>query len=75
MKISVKCFATLAKHDPETPDSFEIPDGATVGEVMGMLGLAQEDVKIIFVNGIHKTPATALAEGDRLGLFPAVGGG
>lgn len=75
MKISVKCFATLAKHDPEHPDAFEVPEDATVGGVMEMLGLAEEDVKIMFVNGKHENPQTALAEGDRVGLFPAVGGG
>lgn len=53
----------------------QIDDGTTVSGVMQSLGIAPDDVKIIFINGIHATPETALKSGDRLGLFPAVGGG
>lgn len=74
MKIEVKCFATLAKFAPEG-GVFEAKDGAVAGDVIAALGMAPGDVKIIFVNGAHAQPDHELAEGDRVGLFPAVGGG
>jgi sulfur carrier protein ThiS len=39
------------------------------------IGLRPEGVKIIMVNGAAATLAGELRDGDRLGLFPAVGGG
>jgi sulfur carrier protein ThiS len=74
MLIHVKCFATLARKSP--PDgTLDLPEGADVAEAMQRLGIAPDDVKILFVNGVHVTPQARLAEGDQLGLFPAVGGG
>lgn len=74
MHIEVQCFATLA---PSTPPGgkLELPENSTVAYVLDQLGIPQEDVKIIFINGAHSSEEAALSDGDRLGLFPAVGGG
>ncbi len=78
MKITVKCFATLAKHEPQPPE-LEMPDGGTVNDVLQTLGLSvgdgHHDVRLMMLNGLHAKPETQLKDGDRLGLFPAVGGG
>lgn len=74
MNIEVKCFATLACHSPQGND-MDVPEGTTVAQIMEQLGIAKEDVKIIFINGIHVDTDAQLNSGDRLGLFPAVGGG
>ncbi len=76
MRIDVKCFATLARYQPEGPlDLPDMPDGATVSRAMQDLGVPPDEVAVIFVNGRGASPETVLSEGDRLGLFPAVGGG
>lgn len=75
MKIAVKCYASLSRLSPADPDAFEAAPGETVGQIMSRLGIPAEEVKLIFVNGVHRDADAALAEGDRLGLFPAVGGG
>jgi molybdopterin converting factor small subunit len=46
-----------------------------VADVLTALGIPEEEVKIIFINGVKKELHAPLADGDRLGLFPAVGGG
>ncbi|EPR35517.1 thiamine S protein [Alkalidesulfovibrio alkalitolerans DSM 16529] len=74
MKIEVRCFATLGKFTP-ADGLLDLPEGAAVAAAMAALGVPPEEVKIIFVNGKAVPPETALADGDRLGLFPAVGGG
>ncbi|MFV0421418.1 MoaD/ThiS family protein [Oleidesulfovibrio sp.] len=74
MNIEVKCFATLSCHSPQG-NTLEMPEGTTVAQVMTRLGIAEEDVKIIFINGLHVDTDALLNTGDRLGLFPAVGGG
>ncbi|MDR3043805.1 MAG: MoaD/ThiS family protein [Desulfovibrio sp.] len=75
MHITVKCYATLQRFQPEDGEEFSPPGGGTVHDVVLALGIAPEDVAVIFVNGLHAPMDKALAEGDRLGLFPAVGGG
>jgi len=75
MKLTVKCFATLAKYTPQGAESYEAPGGMTAGELIVQLGMELGDVKILFVNGTHANPDRVLADGDRVGLFPAIGGG
>ncbi len=73
--ISVKCFATLAEYQPADPELVTVPEGATAGDVIDQLAVPREEVQIIFVNSRHAKPETVLQEGDKVGLFPAVGGG
>jgi len=72
--IEVRCFASLAKHTPAEGHA-KLVAAATTGELIRALGIPDGEVAIIFVNGAHATEATALRDGDRVGLFPAVGGG
>lgn len=75
MKIIVKCFATLAPHLPENSDDFPIKKGETVAEVAQRIGIDPDEINLIFVNSARAYLDTKLQDGDRLGLFPAVGGG
>jgi molybdopterin converting factor small subunit len=75
MIIEIKCFATLARFAPEDAAAHPIREGETVAEVMARLGVDPADVKLIFINGIKVETDAVLTNGDRLGLFPAVGGG
>lgn len=74
MRLNVKCFATLAKKSP--PGGVcEVPEGADAARLMYMLDVPAAEVKLIFINGVAAEPGSPLHEGDRVGLFPAVGGG
>lgn len=75
MEILVKCYATLAQYQPVDGDRFFVKPGTTVAQLMDQLGLPEKEVKVIFVNGRHVDAATELSSGDRVALFPAVGGG
>lgn len=74
MSITVNCFATLARYAP--PDG-KMPEaaGLTVGQTIDLLGIPRENVKTVFVNGLHAAMDKVLGEGDRVGIFPAVAGG
>lgn len=74
MALTVKCYATLAGRTPPG-GTFPPEPGLTVAGLVAALGLDPEAVKVAFVNGQHATPETPLRDGDRVGLFPAVGGG
>jgi len=74
MRVRVKCFATLADHTP--PQGFlELEEGSVVEAMLPILGLEVADIKLVFVNSRNSGLETALADGDQVGIFPAVGGG
>ncbi len=74
MHVAIKCFATLASHQPAS-GFLELPDGATVAQAVAALDLAAADVCIILVNGKTAHLNSSLHEGDRLSLLPLISGG
>ncbi len=75
MNISVKCFATLHRFTPENPDDFPIEDNETLNSLAERLGIPTKDIKITFINGVSRKLDAQVKAGDRVGFFPAVGGG
>ena len=79
MNIEVNFFASLVKYKPPGTGkdfwSLACEEGATVGDILRQSGIPLEDVKIIFINGLHSKPEVILKDGDRVGIFPLVGGG
>ncbi len=74
MRVTVRLYANLREgHKPE--EEVETPPGATVAALMGMLGVPESAVTLVFVNGVHASPDSVLRQGDRVALFPPVGGG
>lgn len=79
MNVDVALFASLASFQPDGlpgrhSRSVEFPDDTRVGQVIESLGLPDEP-RVIFVNGRHAGESDVLAAGDRLAIFPPVGGG
>lgn len=80
MQIEVRLFATLADLMPDgrggVPQAVDIPKGATVATLLAKLAIPREAAHLVIVNGrpIHD-PETILRLGDRVSLFPPVGGG
>ncbi len=75
MPIELRCYATLAPLTPGNADAFPVTPGETVGELADRLGIPREEIKIVFVNGQAAALDRPLADGDRVGVFPPVGGG
>jgi len=79
MIVHVRLFATLRRHYPRLgigeAMAVELADGATIGQLIEHLRLPPTDVKITFVNSINQKREHTLDDGDRVGIFPAVGGG
>ena len=77
--VHVRLFATLRRHYPDLGIGeampVELPDGATVGQLIEHLRLPAGEVKVIFVNGIVRGEEHSLSDGDKVGVFPPVGGG
>ena len=75
MNLHIKAFATLGRFLPENPEAYEAPEGITVGSLADQLRIPEEELHLIFVNGRRAERSQSLQPGDRVGFFPAVGGG
>jgi molybdopterin converting factor small subunit len=73
--IDLRLFATLADHMPDNASRFPITDGMTVDQLVEVLPIAATEAKLIFVDGKRAQPDTRLRGGERVGIFPPVGGG
>jgi ThiS family. len=53
----------------------ELAEGTTAGQLLTILNLPPNLVKVVFVNGIIRDGNYVLQDGDEVGMFPPVGGG
>jgi molybdopterin converting factor small subunit len=73
--IDLRLFATLQKFSPDSSDAFPITSGTTVRDVLEKINMPVEKAKLIFVDAVKKDLDTVLNGGERVGIFPPVGGG
>jgi molybdopterin converting factor small subunit len=77
MKVHVKCFASLIKDNEcnyHNARSFLINAGDTVSDLIRHMDLPPEQIKLIFINGLHGDSDTVLQEGDQVAFAPATFG-
>jgi len=75
IRIDLKLFVTLSQYHPGGGGFHEIEAGTTVAGMIRDLGIPEGTVKLIFINGKKAPLERVICEGDRVGLFPPVGGG
>jgi molybdopterin synthase sulfur carrier subunit len=77
--IEVRLFATLRRHAPSGSEagvfSVRIPAGSTITDLLKTINVDPAEVHLFMVNGVSVNRERILSEGDRVGLFPPVGGG
>jgi len=77
--VEVRLYADLARYTPGVrvgePRAVTVPAGTTVGEILAMLGIPIEVARLVFVNGLACPLDRELCNGDRIGIFPPIGGG
>jgi sulfur-carrier protein len=74
MKVSVKLFASLRTFGPDD-QVIEVPDHATIDDVIRYLKIPSTIRLLRIVNGEHRPPDHELKDGDELALFPPIAGG
>ncbi len=83
MRITLKLFATLARHLPacEAPNvaRIDVEEGATVGQVLDSLGVPRAQVHMVLLDGhfvpLEELDARMLKPGQALAVWPPVAGG
>ncbi len=79
IRVECRLYASLRKYAPDysvgEAMELDLPDGTTLAELYKLLEVPPDEVKRTFVSGISKGPSHALSNGDRVALFPPIGGG
>lgn len=77
MHVKVELQSYLQEYSPDGQSTFdhELPDGATVDNLIRSLGLPEEMASVIIVNGTSADFDDPLQEGDRVTLIPPLAGG
>ena len=79
MRIEVTVFATLRKYLPDLPVGgskyIEVDPGATPADLIQVLGLPAEEVKIVIRNHVQTELDESVEDGDRIAFAPAIAGG
>jgi molybdopterin converting factor small subunit len=73
--IDIRLFAGLQQFNPPTPDAHPIEDGTTIRILLKELNIPEEKAKLLFINGVKSNLDSVIQGGDRVGIFPPVGGG
>jgi len=74
--VKVNLYATLRSYVGGSPSiEVDVESGETVEQMLRRLGVPPERTRILFVNNRAATLSHPLADGDQVGVFPALGGG
>jgi sulfur-carrier protein len=73
--VQVKLFASLHPMTPAPDGRCPIEAGTTVEQVLNLLEVPLNEAKLIFINGRKGELGSILWGGERVGVFPPVGGG
>ncbi len=73
--ITIKLFASLNRFRPAAPENYPIESGTTVKKLLEALDIPEDEVKLVFIDGVKQNLTAPLTGGERVGIFPAVGGG
>jgi molybdopterin converting factor small subunit len=75
VRVTVKLGSVLREKAPDFVGGegvVELPEGgpATVADVMAALGIAADEVNVIYRNHVFVAPSAPVKDGDRVALFP-----
>ena len=73
--IQIKLYADLNKFSPPYPDNYPIQKGITIQQLLEKIHLPTDKVRLIFINNVKGDLHSILKGGERVGIFPPIGGG
>jgi len=74
MVVKVKLFA-IFRQGRFNRKQMELPEEASVGDLLSQLGIEEKEVGILLVNGGNATGQKKLVVNDVVSIFPLIAGG
>lgn len=79
MEVTLNLFVTLSRYMPHKAKgrsrTLEVDEGTRVRDLLEGLKIPAKMVRLVFLNGVHSKGDEILKDGDRVGVFPPIGGG
>ncbi len=75
ISVDVHLFATLRKGKLESQQRLTLRARTNVHDVAKRMRIPEDEIHLVFINGRAASFDQDLQDGDRLALFPAIGGG
>lgn len=81
MELDIGLFAGLRCTNPDLPVCgerqfhLEVPDDLAIGQLRNLLGIDPAVPLLVMVNNHREEEDFVLHAGDRVGIFPPIGGG
>ena len=73
--VDVRLFASLRREMGDSQQMLKLRAGTSVSDVVERLAIPEMEIHLVFVNGRVASLDKVLQDGDRLALFPPIGGG
>jgi molybdopterin converting factor small subunit len=73
--VQIKLFANLQRFMPASAENYALESGTSIRALLQQLDIPEDKAKLIFINGLKAELTTVLKGGERIGIFPPVGGG
>jgi sulfur-carrier protein len=74
--VEIRLFASLKKYMPaESACGYPVEPGTRLSALLDQLRIPKDQVKLIFINGVKEDASVLLHGGERVGVFPPIGGG
>jgi sulfur carrier protein ThiS len=74
-QIQLELQTTLKRFLPAAPESYNIEAGCPVRDLLKQLGIAEYEVNLVFIDGIPANLDSTIVGGERVTLYPPLGGG
>ncbi len=79
MEVTVVLYATLTRYHPEGKGNeaftIQLPEGAAVKDLFDKLGIKEGEAKQVFTKHRNRLEDYPLEDGEKVAIFPPVGGG
>jgi len=74
-QIQLELQTTLKRFFPGTHESYVIEPGLRVRDLLAQLGIPEHEVNLVFIDGGLANLDTTINGGERVVLYPPLGGG
>jgi molybdopterin converting factor small subunit len=79
LTVEVRVFATLRQFLPELgigeAKIIQVDPGTSLAALRDLLGLPEDQTKVIMRNNVQAFPEELISDGDRIAYIPAIAGG
>jgi len=73
--VELRLHASLRQRASAPALTRQLGGGRSVRELLRDIGVPEQEAAIIIVNGKRARPDTVLSDGDKVSVFPLIGGG